>query len=80
MPAITAGQTIELSAYDVANARDDDGRITRDSIEQWLTKHSGDFQHVIDFSASIEDGGNTVEIAWADEANEMTFNDCTLSK
>jgi len=76
MPAVTCSQIQTLSGYDVENCRDDEGKITRDSVEQWLTTHSGDFQSVQDFSASIEDGGNTVEIPWATEDGEMAFNDC----
>lgn len=75
-PGITAGQRQELSIYDVENLIDDDGNITRASVEDWLTYHSGDFAKVIDFSASIEDGENTVEIGWSSEENEMRFNDC----
>jgi len=71
-----AATTIECSQYDVENMRDDDGKVTRESVEQWLTTHSGDFSSVIDFSASLEDENDTVEIPWQDEENEMAFCDC----
>lgn len=76
MPAIICGQTKTLDSYDIENCRDDEGNITRDSVEQWLMTHSGDFQHVIDFSASIEDGDKTVDIPWATEEDKYQFNDC----
>lgn len=76
MPAATCAQTLELSTRDVDNCRDDSGHLTRESVEQWLTTHTGDFQHVADFYASIEDGENTVEIPWQSEDSEVMFNDC----
>jgi hypothetical protein len=71
-----AAQTYELSGYDIENMRDDDGKITRDSVDRWLAMNAGDFQHVADFRASIEDGDSTVDIEWADEESELTFGDC----
>ena len=71
-----AATTITMSAYDVENARDDEGKITRDSVEQWLTSHSGDFQSVKDFSASIEDGDQTIDIPWSSEEAECDYSDC----
>lgn len=76
MPATTCAQEQTLSSYDVENCRDDAGQITRESVEQWLTTHSGDFQSVQDFSASIEDGETTVDIPWGKEESEFTFSDC----
>ena len=32
------------------------GTITREGVEQWLVRHAGDFQSIIDFSATIGDG------------------------
>jgi hypothetical protein len=77
MPATTAATTYELDSYAVGNARDDEGRITRESVQRWLDTHAGDFQSVTDFEASIEDGDTTVDIPWADEDSELTFGDCT---
>lgn len=75
-PGITAAQRLELRDYDVENARDDDGQITRESIHHWLDTHTGDFTGVIDFSASIEDGPDTVDIPWASEDGEYAYLDC----
>lgn len=75
MPSAECGQVQTLSSYDVENLRDDDGKITRDSVEQWLTTHSGDFANVIDFHASIEDGEDTIEIPRSDEEHELRFCD-----
>lgn len=73
MPAVQCGQCKTLSDYDVENCRDEDGKITRESVEQWLMCHSGDFQSVTDFYASIEDGENTIEIPWNSEESEMAY-------
>jgi hypothetical protein len=75
-PGVTAAMTYDLRPYDVENMRDDDGKITRDSMEDWLGSHAGDFQEVTDFRASIEDGETTIDIDWAKEESELTFNDC----
>lgn len=65
-----------LCPYDVENCRDDDGKITRESVERWLCTHAGDFQSITDFSASIEAGETTVEIPFATEDGEMAWCDC----
>lgn len=75
MPAITASLHIRLSEYDINNMRDESGKITRESVEQWLCTHTGDFQSIQDFSASIEDGENTIDIPWASEDGEMAYCD-----
>ncbi len=72
LPAVTCAQRINVDSYDIENMRDDDGAITRDSVEQWLTSHSGDFQCVDDFSASIADGAQTIDIDWWEEESEFT--------
>lgn len=76
MPSTTCAMQYPLASYDIENCRDEDGNITRESVEQWLCRHSGDFQSVDDFSASIEDGDETIDIAWADEESELTYGDC----
>lgn len=78
MPNATAATSITASSYDVENMRDDEGVIDRDSVEQWLMSHSGDFSRVLDFAASIEDptSGETITIDWADEDSEFTYSDC----
>lgn len=78
MPAVNASMTYTLRDYDVNNARDDDGQITRDSVDQWLACNAGDFQSIIDFEASIEDGDKTIDIPWATEDGESAYLD-TLS-
>ncbi len=62
-----------LSAYDVENAKGENGKLTRESVQRWLDCNAGDFQHVIDFFASIEDGKDTVEIPWATEEAEELY-------
>jgi hypothetical protein len=78
MPSVPAATTYTLSESDVGNARSVTGRITRESVQEWLNSHAGDFAEITDFSASIEDGADTVEIPWADEESELTFNDLTF--
>jgi hypothetical protein len=73
MPVITCAQRKELRAYDIENIRDDEGDITRDSVERWLAMNSGDFQHVEDFAAYIEN----VTIPWKNEESEFIYNDLT---
>jgi hypothetical protein len=73
MPAVTCGQEIVLHNSDVENCKDDDGKITRDSVECWLGTHTGDFQSIQDFSASIELGDDTIDIPWATEEGEVAY-------
>ena len=80
MPDIIASQQITVSAYDVRYLRDDRGKITRESVEQWLGTHTGNFQFIHDFSASIEDGDNTVDIPWASEDGELEYLDTLPSE
>ncbi len=68
MPATTAAMEYPLSSYDVENI----GKLTRENVEQWLTTHSGDFQGIDDFYATVGD----TEIPWNSEESEMTYNDC----
>lgn len=78
MPRVVCAQRKDLSSYDVANikAYDEEGQVTRESVEQWLAVNSGDFSCVKDFSASVEDGDQTIDISWAEEESECTFVDC----
>lgn len=57
-----------LSSYDVRNI----GEFTRDNVQKWVDRNMGDFQSITDFYATVGDE----EIPWADEENELTFNDC----
>jgi hypothetical protein len=68
MPAVTAAYRYPVSGYDAEQI----GAVTRENVEQWLTTHAGDFQHVKDFHASI---GHD-DVPWADEESECTYNDC----
>jgi hypothetical protein len=61
-----------LTAHDLEQLRDEQGQITRDDIDCWVSTHAGDFQHVIDFSASIGDE----EYPWAEEESEGLYADC----
>lgn len=79
MPQIVCSLRIEMRQYDLDNARDNDGRITRDSLELWLCSHTGDFSHIIDFRASIEDGEESIRIDFATEEGESQYLD-TISE
>lgn len=81
MPAVTAATRYTVSQYDLANMTDDGtpGRppaITRESVSDWLDRHSGDFQCVDDFRADLETDSGNVTIEWFSEESEYTFNDC----
>ncbi len=68
MPAVMCAQRIDLTSYDLENI----GEPTRENAEQWLTTHTGDFQSVKDFSATI---GETV-LDWSDPDSENVYIDC----
>ena len=74
MPNTTAATQLNLSQYDldnIENPRD------RDSVEQWLTSHSGDFSQVLDFSADFHIGDEHIVHEWAKGADsEYRFLDC----
>jgi hypothetical protein len=76
MPMTAAATTYTLSSHDVENARDEDGTVTRESVQRWIDCHAGDFSNVIDWCASLEVGDETVDFDFADEESELTFNDC----
>lgn len=63
-----------------STTRDDDGRITRESLERWLDCHAGDFSEIIDFYASIEDGDLSIDLPWSSEESEITFNGAMYSE
>ena len=75
MPTVMCSLRINVRPYDVEHMRDDDGTITRSSVEDWLTTHSGDFRAATDFRASIEDGNDTIDIEFATEGGEMAYYD-----
>ena len=86
MPSATAAMEYPLSVRDVADIneiadiRAHSGSdctyvnhdITREDVAEWLTTHSGDFQSVTDFNASIGD----TDIDWDDEENAFIYNNC----
>lgn len=76
MPAVVCAMDYTWSTYDVENARDDEGNLTRESVERWLILNSGDFQSIIDFRADLVDGKNDFVSDWSDEESEFTYNDC----
>lgn len=75
MPNCAASIRQTLSQYDIDNMRDDSGKITRDSVEQWVMTHTGDFSSITDFEADIEDGDENIVIPWESEENEMAYLD-----
>jgi hypothetical protein len=77
MPGVTSAYEYTLDAYALKNLLPDDGsEPTRDDVEEWLTKNSGDFQSIDDFCASISIGKRNYEFPWANEESELTYNDC----
>ena len=80
MPSATCGDEITLSEYDMKNATNQDGTIDRESVEQWLMLHSGDFSYVIDFRADLEINGETVIFDWNSNDSELIFHDCMFSE
>ena len=74
MPATTAAMTYDLDSSDVRNIREFclHYKVCRDSVEDWLGTHSGDFRTIDDFYVTIGDW----ESEWAHEESEATFNDC----
>jgi len=75
MPNVTRAQVIEMCDYDLQNATDENGNITRESLGDWLDCNAGDFASILDFSASLEVGGDTVDIGWATEEGECAYFD-----
>lgn len=75
MPSLPGATTYTLTHSDVQNAKDEDGKLTRESVGLWLDSHAGDFSGVTDFSASLEDDGETIEIPWSSEDNELDWQD-----
>ncbi len=76
MPQSTCAQRKDLSQSDIEQMTDDDGNVTRESVEQWVNTNSGDFSKVIDFYADIETGKGNIIIEWNSEDNEITFEHC----
>ena len=75
-PAETCAQEKTLSNSDMENLAEEDGIITRELIEQWLTTNTGDFQSIEDFRADFDWKGKHWESEWESEDSEFTFCDC----
>lgn len=70
-----ASLRILLEGDDIDAARDDSGAITRESVEQWVCWHSGEFSRVIDFAGRLTDGPDTITIPWSSDDTEMQYLD-----
>lgn len=78
--------TYTIHPFQVENMRTD-GSISREDVQDFLDRNAGDFQHITDFRAVIDDGPlpacgecgqvqrRVLEFDWADEENEIAFND-----
>lgn len=75
MPQCPMAQEIKVSQSRIDDLRGDDGLITRESVELWLTTHTGDFSSVDDFYADIEAPEGNVIIEWESEDIELMFSD-----
>ena len=73
MPSCTCAMEYVLDPYDVENL---DKPVDRESVEEWLSTHAGDFREITDFRASIEVDGETVDIPWKTEEGECAYYDC----
>jgi hypothetical protein len=73
MPAAMCAMEYDVRPDDL---RDEEGKVTRESIEDWTTTHTGDFQSIEDFEADVEDGEETRDFPWSKEESELTFHDC----
>ena len=72
-----AAMTIEMFDPDIENMNAVATGTQREKLQNWLNTHAGDFSKIIDFSASLEIDGKTVDIPWHSENNEIMFNECT---
>jgi len=75
MPAVQCSMRYTLTDYDIDICKDDEGKVTRESVDLWLSTHSGDFQGIDDWTASLEVDGETVDFEWKDEESECTYID-----
>lgn len=76
MPPAVCSMRYPVTNHDIENMRNEDGAIDRESVEQWVLTHSGDFQSIMDFSASLETPDDkTLDIPWATKDGEMAYLD-----
>lgn len=55
----------------VDDVRDATAAVTRDSVQDWLDAHAGDFSATLDFSVS----GGAIDLPFATEAGELAYAD-----
>lgn len=70
-----ASLRIDLSKYDLENIKDEKEQFTREGISLWLAAHSGDFSSILDWSASIEEGNETLDFPFDTEEGEIAWLD-----
>lgn len=75
MPECVCAMDYTLTPFDIDNMSGKDVAITREHVRNWIDCHSGDFQYVTDFSATIGNNGETLEFPWASDESEMTYCD-----
>lgn len=66
---------MRLSQHDIDDMRDADGKITRESVDRWVSVNSGDFSSLKDWRASIEDGNTTIDLPFTSEDGELAYLD-----
>lgn len=81
MPPVMAAMTYNLSDDELNNMWNDEftdieDAITREDIEEWLSKHAGDFQEIVDFYADISFGDEDQIFPWENEESELIYNNC----
>jgi len=54
---------------------DDDGRVTRESVDHWAMTHTGDFSDIKDWNADLEVDGQTVVMEWEREESDCEYMD-----
>ena len=64
----TCAMSYSLREYDIENI----GELTRENVDLWLAKNTGDFQSIDDFRADI---GKYLS-DWQSEESEFIFGDC----
>lgn len=68
---VLCAQSRDVSGYDIENMKDEQGNITRESVERWVLCNSGDFSRVIDFRADL---GDNPLIDWTNgEESDIAF-------
>jgi len=76
MPNTECGYEYPLSRYDLENI----GKWTRENFEQWLLRHSGDFQSITDFRVDVSVDGKDFVSDWQNEESEYKFSDAVFGE